>query len=145
MAVTPKSNSVVLYGSSEQDREILIVAGTVTEMKPGRLVKKGADDNHILICGADEDAIGVLGYEDTPAKYQPATLTTAYAVGDHAAVHKKGGLLGELSDAGGVNKGQALYVVADGKVSKVASTSKRVYAIADSSRTNAGAIAMRVP
>ena len=50
---------------------------TATNVYPGRLVKKGTNDNDIVVCGAGENCIGWAGYEQvTNAGYMPTDVDT---------------------------------------------------------------------
>jgi hypothetical protein len=66
---------------------------TAAYMLPGTLVMNDTNDNEVKEAGSDpSDNIGILGYEDTPIQYQPTNRTTAYAVGDHVAIHNTPGM-----------------------------------------------------
>jgi len=78
------TNKIVAAGTAQE--EVLTVTGALTYMLPGRLVKKGADDNKCAIGDADGDMIGWLGYEQTFGQYKPANISTAYALSDEATV-----------------------------------------------------------
>ena len=80
------NNQVVVKAVSTTERMPLEVAGTVTNMKPGRLVKRGADDYKVIINGAGEAGIGFLDFEGTFGPDRPADIDTAYAAGDWASV-----------------------------------------------------------
>lgn len=58
---------------------------TAAKCIPGIAVVRDANDYSVKE-GATK-VVGTLGYEATPAAYKPATPTTAYAVGNTAAVH----------------------------------------------------------
>jgi hypothetical protein len=97
----------VVYGSA-----------TVTYLKPGVIVKMSTNDNEIDIAGTTDisNNLGVLGYEATPLAYKPATRDTAYAVGDHVAVHNTPGMRfrGHLTpSSGAVAPGTLLVHAAD--------------------------------
>lgn len=69
-------------------------AATVTYLIPGKLVSMLTNDNEIDIGGTDDSSfnVGIIGYEDTPSEYRPATITTAYAVADLVAIHNTPGM-----------------------------------------------------
>ena len=99
------TNKIDLAG--EPDERDYEVAGTVTNMKPGRLVKKGASDGYIIIGDKTGPNIGWLGYEQTFAPDKPADIDTAYAAGDKATV---------LSGPGTVVMGYAEAAVGKGDI-----------------------------
>lgn len=61
---------------------------TAAKMLPGIAVIKDANDFSVKESGSLGSTIGVLGYDETPAQYRPTTSSTAYALGDHVAVHR---------------------------------------------------------
>ena len=81
---TKPVNRVVLAG--QPDELTGKVGGTVTEMKPGRLVTKGTNDDDIIICSKTTPPAGFLGYEQTNAFYKPTDVDTAYVSGDWPTV-----------------------------------------------------------
>lgn len=108
-------NRVVLAG--QPDELIGKVGGTVTEMKPGRLVAKGTNDDDIVIGSKILSPVGFLGYEQTSAYSKPATVDTAYADGDWATIINGPMVLnGNVSEV--VNKGDLLCGDDDGKLRK---------------------------
>jgi hypothetical protein len=111
------TNKVVVKGTA--DEEVLTVTGTVTECKPGRLVKRGADDTKIVIGDADTDMIGFLGFEQTFATYRPANISTAYALNDKATVVSGFGIHVMAYGSEAIVKGDLVGAAADGKVAKV--------------------------
>lgn len=73
-----------------------------TNMYPGRLVKKGTNqDDMVVSTAADGDIIGWLGYEHTAPAYRPESPTTIYIVDDQAVVLSGGSfvILAECSGA----------------------------------------------
>lgn len=112
------TNKIVIAGTP--DRRIYDVAGTVTEMKPGRLVKKGSTDSDIIIGDVDGPNIGFLGYEDGFGPDKPATITTAYALAAKADVLSGPGvILVANSETAAVTKGDLMCAGSDGKVRKL--------------------------
>ncbi len=88
-----KPSIAVIQGDSEPMYGVVAAAATVTYMYPGKLVEYSTNDGEIDILGADGSGnIGVLGYEYSPDEYKPATRDTAYAAGDHVAIHSKPGM-----------------------------------------------------
>jgi len=69
-------------------------AATVTHLKPGVVIVFKTNDGEIDIAGTTDISgnVGVLGYEGTPLAFKPANRDTAYAVGDHVAVHNTPGM-----------------------------------------------------
>jgi hypothetical protein len=89
-----KPSIAVIQGDSEPMYGVVAAGATVTYLKPGVLVKYSTNDGEIDIAGATDISgnLGIIGYEYTPDEYRPATRDTAYAVGDHVAVHAKPGM-----------------------------------------------------
>jgi len=77
-------NRIVLTG--QPDETIGKVGGTVTEMKPGRLVTKGTNDDDIIINSTTTTPTGWLSYEATHNDSKPTDPDTAYVAGDWATV-----------------------------------------------------------
>ena len=96
---------------------------TATKVYPGRLVKKGTNDNDIVVCGAGEKCIGWAGYEQvTNAGFMPADVDTIYAAGAQAPVLYGGGfvVVASLAESNTIVKGDRLVAAANGEVSKAA-------------------------
>ncbi|MCK5013778.1 MAG: hypothetical protein KAS66_08150 [Candidatus Omnitrophica bacterium] len=108
-------NRVVLSG--QPDEKIGKVGGTVTEMKPGRLVAKGTNDDDIIIGTTLLSPTGWLGYEQTNAYYKPASVDTAYASGDWATLINGPMVLNAYVEGAVVN-GDLLCPGSDGKLRK---------------------------
>lgn len=87
---------------------------TAAKMLPGIAVCKDTNDFCVKEADASANDIGFLGYEYSPSK--PATIDTAYAVGDIAAVHCGAGRrqMGRLTTNQTIVKGQPLKVTTDG-------------------------------
>jgi len=62
-----------------------------TSMYPGAAVKKGTTDYDIVVCAADDLAIGWLGYGACNGSDKPATRDTLYLVDAEAPVHSGSG------------------------------------------------------
>mgnify|MGYP000899663219 FL=1 len=94
---------------------------TATNVYPGRLVKKGTNDNDIVVCGAGENCIGWAGYEQiTNAGYMPTDVDTIYAQYAQAPVLYGGGfvVVAKLADNQTIAKGDRLVAAANGEVSE---------------------------
>jgi hypothetical protein len=138
------NNKVVASGTP--NIQVLTVTGTVTECKPGRLVKAGTADDECAIGTAAGDAIGFLGYEQTYATYKPDDIDTAYEAGDMATVINGPGIhvIAEGSEA--INKGDRVAAAADGKVAVFADgtmTPDMIVGVAEETISSAGAIRIR--
>lgn len=72
-------------------------------MYAGMLVKIGSTDNEVKINDAATLAYGWLGYEKSPIMYRPASLDTAYAINDRAAVLHGPGMILRAILANGTN------------------------------------------
>lgn len=93
---------------------------TVTNCYPGRLVKKGTNDDDVVVGTAGADVIGWLGYEQTHKKHRPATVDTIYLVNAQVAVLNGGKfvLVARLANGENVAKGARLVAAADGELSE---------------------------
>lgn len=122
---------------------------TVAHMVPGRIVCYDTLDNSVKECGAIDPSgnsavpIGVLGYEDTIADYRPATITTAYAVGDKVAVHNAIGMRfkGWLATGLTVVPGTRLKAAANGCLTVCTANPDECNAIALEGLTSSGVTA----
>jgi len=110
---TKPVNRVLLAG--QPDETIGKVGGTVTEMKPGRLVTKGTNDDDIVISGKTTTPTAFLGYEQTNNFYKPTDVDTAYADGDLATI-LNGPMVVNSYVSEAVNKGALLCGDDDGKL-----------------------------
>jgi hypothetical protein len=117
--IGPQPINGILVSGEPDIRQLLIE--TATNMYPGRLVKKGTADNQIVVCGAGEAAIGVLGYEQATKLSRPATRATIYTA-VQAPVLKRGKgatvLLYLSADAATIIPGDKLVAAAAGTVTK---------------------------
>jgi hypothetical protein len=109
------SNAILVAGTPLKQT---LKVETATNMYPGRLIKKGTNDDDIVVCGANEKAIGWLGYEQTTKKYRPATVDTIYAQNDQAVVLNGSGfvIVARLANGQNVVKGEKLAVAANGEL-----------------------------
>jgi len=113
------TNKIVVAGSNV-DRRGYTTSGTVTNLIPGRLVKKGASDSLIIIGDVDGPNIGWLGYEDAFGPDKPVNITTAYATAKNCDVLSgPGTILVANSETAAVTKGDLLCAGSDGKVRKL--------------------------
>lgn len=90
-----KPSIAVIQGDSEPMYGVVHASATVTYLTPGKLVAfYSTNDGEIDIAGTNDVSgnLGIAGYEYTPDEYRPATRDTAYAVGDHVAIHAKPGM-----------------------------------------------------
>ena len=111
---TEPSNAIVVAGNPLIEE---LKVETAANCQPGHLVKKGTNDDDIVVCGAGEMPVGVLGYEQARPDFKPATRSTDYAAGDWAPVlHRPGVVLLRLADGHTVNKGDPLVSAANGEV-----------------------------
>lgn len=138
------NNKVVAAGTAIE--QVLTVTGTVTECKPGRLVKAGTNDDECAIGTAAGDAIGFLGYEQTYATYKPDDIDTAYAANDEATVISGPGIHVIAEGSAAIAKGDRVAAAADGKVAVFADASMTpdlIVGIAEETTSAAGAIRIR--
>lgn len=112
-------NKIVVAGSNV-DRRGYTTSGTVTNLIPGRLVKKGATDSQIIVGDIDGPNIGWIGYEDAFGPDRPANITTAYATAKNCdVISGPGTILVANSETAAVTKGDLLCAGSDGKVRKL--------------------------
>jgi len=116
---------------------------TVTNCYPGRLVKKGTNDDRVVVGAAGDGFIGWLGYEQTIKKHRPATVDTIYVQDAQAAVLHGGGFVIVASGTKALTKGQLLAAAADGKVSGGIAGTDHIVAIAEETIAAAGDIMVR--
>ena len=119
---------------------------TATNVYPGRLVIQGTNDDDIAVCGAQGEALGWAGYEDTAKAYRPATISTIYTVNHFLAVVNGPGIIVRASLASGqtVDKGSRLMAGANGELSGGTVGTNEIVAIAEQSvaSTAAGTVIM---
>ena len=91
---------------------------TVTNCYAGRLVKKGTNDDDVVVCGAGEKPGGWLGYEQTHKQYRPTTVDTIYKADDQVAVLNGGRfvIVARLANGETVSKNDPLVAAANGEV-----------------------------
>lgn len=67
---------------------------TVTNMYPGRLVKKGTNDDDVVVGAAATDKVyGWLSYEHTAKNWRPTTIDTIYVANDQVTVVNGAGII----------------------------------------------------
>jgi len=91
---------------------------TAAQMLPGRLVSRDVGDYDVKEGSALLAPEGWIGYDSASPDYKPATMTTAFAVGDDIAIHNGGGFRVRTSLAKGcsVVKGDLLANWTNGQV-----------------------------
>lgn len=106
---------------------------TATNVYPGRLVKKGTNDDDVVVNTAAGAAIGWAGYEHTSKKYRPDTVDTVYSADDQIAVINGPGiiLVGSLASGQSVTKGARLMAAAAGELSGGTVGTNEIVAIAE--------------
>ena len=122
---------------------------TVANCYPGRLVKKGTNDDDIVAGSAATDKVyGWLGYEQTSKKYRPATIDTIYVINDQVTVVNGPGiiLLAFLELGADIDKGDYLTCGALGGLTGavLGSTSKIVAIAEETDATSAGGVDLLV-
>jgi len=110
------SNKIVVDGKGKHVQ--MLKVETATNMYPGRLVKKGTNDDDIVVATANSDVIGWLGYLDTIKKHRPATVDTIYLINAQVAVLHGPGMivLASLKDGETITKGEKLVADAAGEL-----------------------------
>jgi len=111
-----KPNNKIVVAGNPLVQELKVE--TATNMYPGRLVKKGTNDDDIVVCGATDKPIGFLGYEQSHAAYRPTNVDTAYSAGDRAPVLCGGNfvVVARLANGENVSKGDWLVPAANGEL-----------------------------
>lgn len=134
------TNKIVVAG--EPLVQILKVE-TATNVYPGRLVKKGTNDDDIVV-GTSSTVVGWAGYERTIKKYRPATVDTIHTINSQIPVLHGGHFVIVGSWAGGTcSKGDLLKGIAAGQLSGGTAGTDHIVAIAEESMTAAGDIMVR--
>ena len=122
---------------------------TAAKMIPGTVVCFDTNDNEVKECGAQDVSgnaaapLGILGYEASPLAFKPATRDTAYALGDHVAIHNTPGMRfrGRLATGQTVVPGTKLKVAADGLFTPVTAVTDAYFASAIEGLTSSGTTA----
>lgn len=116
---------------------------TVANMYPGRLVTIDTTDNQIKVCGATDNPIGFLGYEQAGMNFKPDTVDTIYLVNDMAPVLFGGHFtpVGRLASGQNVAAGAKLKRAAAGELTAATVGTDHVDAIARESVDASGGAA----
>lgn len=114
------ANDVVQGTDKNGLTELLRVGANATaaQMLPGRLVSRDVGDYDVKEGSALLAPEGWIGYASTPPDFKPATMATAYAVGNDLAIHNGGGfrVRGSLAKGCSVVKGDLLANWTNGQV-----------------------------
>jgi len=115
---TKPANKVVVAG--EPLFEELQLKGT--NLYPKRLMKRDADDSSMSVCGAGDNPIGWLGYEQAHPDFRPDKVDEAYKADAWAPRLHGGGfvLVARLAAGEVVTKGDYLVPAANGELKKAA-------------------------
>lgn len=91
---------------------------TAAKCLPGVLVKLSDVANEVMECDASGNAIGFLGYMDTPAEFRPTSRETAYAAGERVAVLRGAGRrqMGWLATGQNLGNAAPVKLAADGQL-----------------------------
>jgi hypothetical protein len=135
-----KPNNKIVAGGNPLVQELKIE--TATNMYPGRLVKKGTNDDDIVVNTAGGNALGWLGYEQTNPVFMPTDVDTIYAQNDMAAVLNGGHfyVVGRLASGQNVTKGTPLVGAANGELTAATALTVGTGAVAVLSSAANGAI-----
>jgi hypothetical protein len=117
--VGPQPANAIVVKRTENTLVRYMNLETAAECYPGRFVTAGTDANDIAVNGAAGVTQGVLGYEDAPKVYRPATRATIYTVSSQVPVISGAGTIVMLylsTDAATIVKGTPLVAAANGKV-----------------------------
>jgi len=131
-----KPTNAIVLDSQNMHIQTLKVE-TATNMYAGRLVKKGTNDDDVVVNTAGGAAVGILGYEQTTKKHRPATVSTIYLVNAQAAVISGPGIVWvATADAGCTpTKGMHMKAGANGTLSGGTDGTDHIYAIAEEAGT----------
>lgn len=138
------SNAIVLDSKNMHVQTLKVE--TATNMYAGRLVKKGTNDDDIIVNTAAGNAVGWLGYEQTTKKHRPATVATIYAANAQAAVLSGPGMviLAYVEGNGAAyTKGQRLKGGGTGSLSAGTDGTDHIIAIAEESGSGLTSILVR--
>lgn len=108
---------------------------TATNVYPGRLVKRGTNDDDVVVNTAAGIPLGFVGYLDTSKKYRPATIATIQVQNDQVAIINGPGiiLMARLAIGANVTKGAHLTDAALGDLTGGTAGTHMIYAIAEES------------
>jgi len=116
---------------------------TATSMYAGRLVKKGTNDDDIVVNTANNSSpIGWLGWEQANPAFRPSTVDTIYVTDAMAPVVSGGGftIVARLASGQSVVKGAPLVAAASGELTAATITSVATGATTVTSSAANGAI-----
>ncbi len=129
------TNKIVVdsKGIHEQTKKV----ETATSMYPGRLVKKGTNDDDVIVATAAGDAYAWLGYEQTAKKYRPLTVDTIYVINDQVTVINGPGiiLVASVSGEATYSKGDRFKIGGSGQLCAGTDGSDHIVAIAEETAT----------
>ncbi|MBP2030362.1 hypothetical protein J2755_001296 [Methanohalophilus levihalophilus] len=128
-----KPANKIVAGGKPLEQELKIE--TATNMYPGRLVKKGTNDDDMIVNTAAGATLGWLGYEQTNPVFMPTDVDTVYVQDDMAAVLYGGGFLivGRLASGQNVTKSARLKAAANGELAAGIVGTDEIVAIAEES------------
>ena len=111
---------------------------TATSMYAGRLVKKGTNDDDVIVGTETLANLGWLGYEHTTKKHRPATVDTIYLQNAQATIINGPGIILVASIKSGEAgvKGILLKGAADGQLAVAVATDNAI-AVAEETVTGA--------
>lgn len=130
------TNKIIVAG---QPLHQILKVETATDVYPGRLVKKGTNDDDIVVNTAAGAAVGWAGYEDTIKKHRPATVDTIYLQNAQISVEHGGGFIIVASlqaGTGAIAKGALMRAMAAGELSGGTAGTHHIVAIAEESKSN---------
>lgn len=133
------TNKIIVAG---QPLTQILKVETAANVYPGRLVKKGTNDDDIVVNTALGAAVGWAGYENTIKKHRPATVDTIYLINAQIAVEHGGHfvIVGSLASGQSVTKGALLCAAASGELSGGTAGTHHIVAIAEETKdASAGA------
>jgi len=114
--IEPTNKTIV---SGEPDVRDYEVTGTVTNMKAGRLVTKGASDGEVIIGSKTAPNFGWISYQLGFQPDKPANIDTAYTSGDMATIISGPGVVLKGYAEEAINKGDLVCAGSDGAVRKL--------------------------
>jgi len=128
------TNKIIVAG---QPLTQILKVETATSVYPGRLVKKGTNDDDIVVNTAAGAAVGWAGYENTIKKHRPATVDTIYLINAQIAVEHGGHfvIVARLQTGQTITKGELLAAGATGTVQTGTAGTHHIVAIAEESVT----------
>jgi len=137
----PKPTNAILVAGNPLIQILKIQ--TADDCYPGRLVKKGTNDDDVVVNTQNGAAIGWLGYEQTIKKHRPSTVDTVYSANAQAAVlHGEHFIIvATLQTGQTITKGALLKAGATGTVEAATIGTHDVIAVAEESVTTTTSVA----